>query len=159
MNIRCLNTIMPRRRTLKNLGNTYIITKTLLPMVSGHRRPLPPHFAALGTSSISNLILGPFSISVPSSRGYSSIFAMLFIVLFFCTSLGKVDLLGVNAVATLRAELRSFLRTSHDRFFARYQRTEEPTMKGSGSVEVLERNWLGRGRTYCRKYKRLQSPQ
>lgn len=41
------------------------------------------------------------------------------------TSFGKVDLRGVNAVTTFRADFRMLARISQDRFFARYHRTAD----------------------------------
>ena len=67
--------------------------------------------------------------------GTSSIFVKpLLDRLTFCTSFGKVDLLGVKAVATLLADLRIVFLTSHDRFLARYQRTEDATTRMSGNI-------------------------
>jgi hypothetical protein len=114
---------------------------------SGHRPNFFAHLDCFGGSDISNeLILGfAFSTSTLSPLGVfgdSSIFVKP-LVDFLCTSFGNVDLLGVNAVATFRAELRIFLRTSHDRFFARYQRTEEATV----CVNILFRT--DNGRTHC----------
>jgi hypothetical protein len=91
------------------------------------------HRDCFGGSDISkdDIFELPFSISllrVLGVGGTSSIFVKpLLVRLTFCTSFGNVDLLGVNAVTTLLADLRIVFLTSHDRFFARYQRTDDTT--------------------------------
>jgi hypothetical protein len=101
---------------------------------TGHRPNFFAHFDCFGGSLISKeliLELIPFSTSMLTLclgvLGTSSILVKPLPDLL-CTSLGKLDLLGVKAVATLLADLRMVARTSHDRFFARYQRTEETTV-------------------------------
>jgi len=51
------------------------------------------------------------------------------------TSLGNVLLRGVSAVATFLADFRSDARTSHERFFAKYQRVAVVTVFASVSYE------------------------
>ena len=103
----------------------------------GHRPNFFAHFDFLGGSVISkdDIFELPFSISLLRVRGVggiSSIFVKpLLDLLALCTSFGNVDLLGVNAVATLLADLRIVFRTSHDRFLARYQRIEDATTQMS----------------------------
>ena len=67
----------------------------------------------------------------------SLVLSLLLERLFECMSLGKVDLRGVNAVTTFRAELRILARISHDRFFARYHNTAETAW--GVSAQVLKR--------------------
>ena len=100
----------------------------------GHRPNFFAHFDFFGGSDISkdDIFELPFSISLFLVLGVgstSSIFVKpLLERLTFCTSFGKVDLLGVNAVATLLADLRIVFLTSHDRFLARYQRIDDATI-------------------------------
>ena len=82
-----------------------------------------------GASDNSNSIIfpSPFSTSFTLTNvfdilgvgGTSSILSNPRPLGLLCTSLPNVALLGVNATATLRAEARSFLRTSQERFLAR----------------------------------------
>lgn len=110
---------------------SFISQPHLLPPIS-HRSVLLPHFP-FGGSNISNFIFGcAFSTSLsflPNGLppSYSEILVILAAFLGFWTSFGKVVRLGVRAVATRRAEERSFLRTSQERFLARYQRMEDAT--------------------------------
>jgi hypothetical protein len=48
-------------------------------------------------------------------------------LLGFCTSLGNAERLGVKAMAIFLADFLIFARSSHDLFFAKYQRTDETT--------------------------------
>ena len=111
-----------------------------------HRPSFFAHRACFGGSDISNDdIFGlPFSISlllVLGVGGTSSIFVKPLLDLLelrtFCTSFGNVDLLGVNAVATLLADLRIVFLTSHDLFLARYQRTDDVTTRMLAIVSTL----------------------
>jgi hypothetical protein len=73
-----------------------------------------------------------FSISEALRRGEPEISSSLVLLLLVdrlseCTSFGNVDLRGVSAVTTFRADLRMLSRISHDRFFARYHSTAEMT--------------------------------
>lgn len=82
-----------------------------------------------GASDNSNPIIFPFSTSFTFTftnvfdifgvGGTSSILSNPRVLGLLCTSLPNVALRGVNATATLRAEARSFLRTSQERFLAR----------------------------------------
>lgn len=103
-----------------------------------HRHSFFAHRDCFGGSDISNddIFELPFSISlllVLGVGGTSSIFVKPLLDLLelrtFCTSFGNVDLLGVNAVATLLADLRIVFLTSHDRFLARYQRIDDATTR------------------------------
>lgn len=99
----------------------------------GHLPNFLLHFDFAGGSAISNedIFGAPFSKSKPRSFGVggtsSILVAPLMCLLGFWTSFGKVDLLGVSAVATRLADLRIVFRTSHDRFLARYHNTEDAT--------------------------------
>jgi hypothetical protein len=92
------------------------------------------HFDFFGGSAITkDVTLGfPFSTSEFASFGEPGISSNLVLTLlldrlFECISFGNVDLRGVKAVTTLRAELRILARISHDRFFARYHNTADTT--------------------------------
>jgi hypothetical protein len=74
----------------------------------------------------------PFSISLLPTLGVFGTSSILDrprvdFLLGFCTSLGNADRLGVNAIAIFRADFLIRARTSHDLFFAKYQRTDETT--------------------------------
>lgn len=111
-----------------------IITSLLISIISSHRPTFCAHLPFFGGSLISNVDVNfslPFAFSTSKLRtlgvsGISSNFVAR--PLLFCTSFGNVDLLGVRAVATLRADLRRVLRTSQERFLARYQSTEDATI-------------------------------
>src|SRR4051812_39020131 len=112
------------------------------------------HFDFFGGSDISkedNFEL-PFSISNPRTFGVSgissSLLAPLVDLLGCCTSFGNVDLLGVKAVATLLADFRMVLRTSHDRFFAKYQSTDEATKH---TLECFSKSVPFKDSTYFQK--------
>lgn len=82
-----------------------------------------------GASDNSNSIVfpSPFSTSFTLTNvfdnfgvgGTSSILSNPRLLGLLCASLPNVALLGVNATATLRADARSFLRTSQERFLAK----------------------------------------
>lgn len=69
----------------------------------------------------------PFSISALAPRGVVGASSILWSPLEFLSFLGNVVLRGVKAVATRRAELRIFFRTSHDLFFACQNKIDEAT--------------------------------
>lgn len=89
------------------------------------------HFDCFGGSDISKDVNFGFAFStsvllVLGVFGTSFIFVNPLVdLLLLWISFGKVDLLGVRAVATLRADFRMLLRISHDLFFARYHNTAE----------------------------------
>jgi len=122
---------------LKNYGYRVFHQKSNLPCAD-QRPSFFAHLDCFGGSDISNddIFELPFSTSLllvlEVVGGTSSIFVKpLLDLLAFCTSLGNVDLLGVNAVATLLADLRIVFLTSHDRFFAMYQRIDDATTRTS----------------------------
>ena len=110
----------------------------------GHRPSFFAHFDFFGGSDISkdDIFELPFSISlllILGVGGTSSIFVKpLLDRRTFCTSFGKVDLLGVNAVATFLADLRIVFLTSHDRFLARYQRIDDTTVQMSAIAPAAQ---------------------
>lgn len=96
------------------------------------------HLECFGASDISieDNLVPPFSSSNPANRwslgvgGTSSILVKPRLDLrdpCDMTSLGNVVLRGVRAVTTLLADRRIVFLTSHERFLARYHRTEDPT--------------------------------
>lgn len=100
---------------------------------NGHLPNFRAHCDFLGGSDISkdDIFWLPFSTSKDRTLGVggtSSILLAPLVDLICCTSFGNADLLGVKAVATLFADLLIVLRTSHDRFLARYQSTDEATI-------------------------------
>ncbi len=94
---------------------------------------LPVFFTNLdffGGSAITKDVIFPFSTSAVLMGGDPGISSNRVLVLRVdrrCEwiSFGKVDLRGVSAVATLRADFRMLARISHDRFFAKYHSTAE----------------------------------
>jgi hypothetical protein len=106
-----------------------------------HRPIFFAHFGCFGGSAIINdVTLGfPFSTSeVPSfgEPGISSslVLSLLLDRLFEWISFGNVDLRGVSAVTTFRADFRMLARISHDRFFARYHNTAETAWVSSALI-------------------------
>jgi hypothetical protein len=103
----------------------------------GYRPNFFAHLDCFGGSDNSNddIFGAPFSISplrLLGVGGTSSILVNpLLDLLAFCTFLGNVDLLGVNAVATLLADLRIVFLISHDRFLARYHKIDDATTRTS----------------------------
>jgi len=152
----------------KNPNKTKCQTPTLQGVTLTHKsqpisryRPNFAHFDFFGGSDSSNeLILGiPFSTSALGVFRTSFIFVKPRVeaLLLSCTFLGKADLRGVKAVATRFADLRIFARTSHDRFFARYQRTDETTK--ARSVEYQRQQQRATYLLQCRLLRQLLSVQ
>lgn len=125
------------------MGHINFITGSSPPL--NYRPSFLPHLDCLGGSDISNdAIFPPFSMSfVLGVLGTSSILVKPLVdPRRFCTSFGKVVLLGVKAMATFRADFLSFARTSHDLFFAKYQSTDMATTKMVNSYTMVLLEWL-----------------